>query len=85
MSEVLSSTFFTFILPLLFALSIDSMSLSVVTPKGKSVIFKVTLSSWIILALTLTLPPLIPSLYPEKSAEPPVMKSGSSVKFFPLK
>lgn len=61
-SAVLSSTFLILILPLSFALIIESIRLPVLVPKGISVIKRVLASAFLILALTLILPPLKPSL-----------------------
>ena len=70
--EVLSSTFFTLIFPLSIALTIDSMTLEVVFPKGISRMTNVLLSSFSILARIRTVPPRRPSLYLETSILPPV-------------
>ena len=61
-ADVLSSIFLTFIFPFSFALMIDSIKEPVVVPKGISCMIKVLLSAILILALTLTFPPLNPSL-----------------------
>ena len=81
MAAVLSSTFFTLIFPLSFAVRIVSMSDVVVVPKGISVITNVFLSRFSIFARTRILPPRIPSLYLLKSAIPPVGKSGIRFTF----
>ena len=72
LAEVLSSTFRILIFPLSTAFSIESMTEVVVLPKGISVIESVLLSILLIFALTLTLPPLSPSLYLATSTYPPV-------------
>ena len=59
-SEVLSSIFLILIFPFSLALMIELISVVVVVANGNSVIFRVFLSSIEILALTLTLPPLLP-------------------------
>ena len=82
-SAVLSSIFFTRSFPLSFAFKTLSIKEPVVVPKGISVITKVLSSSFFILALTLILPPLNPSLYWLISAIPPVKKSGSILVFLP--
>jgi hypothetical protein len=64
------------IFPFAFAARIDSISDSVVEPKGSSVIASRYLLRASILARTFTFPPRSPSLYSEKSAMPPVGKSG---------
>ena len=76
--DVLSSTFCTLIFPFSIADSIDDISVEVVLPNGSSVMTSVLLSSFSILARTLTEPPRAPSLYFEASIRPPVWKSGSS-------
>ena len=50
---------------------------------GISEIISVFLSSCLILARTLTLPPLMPLLYLVKSAIPPVLKSGNNSNSLP--
>ena len=62
LDEVLSSIFLIFILPLSFAFKIESINEDVVVVKGSSEIRRVDLSITLILALTLTFPPLFPSL-----------------------
>ena len=62
LEDVLSSIFLIFIFPLSFALIIESIKDVVVVLKGNSEIFKVDLSIILIFALTLTFPPLLPSL-----------------------
>ena len=61
-SEVLSSTFLILIFPFSFAFKIELINEVVVVLKGISVICNVFLSICEILALTLTFPPLFPSL-----------------------
>ena len=73
---VLSTTCFTFIFPFSLAFTIDSIKEVVVVPYGISLITSVFLSIISIFARTLTRPPLKPWLYSEKSAIPPVGKSG---------
>ena len=58
LDEVLSSIFLIFILPLSFAFKIESINEDVVVVKGSSEIRRVDLSITLILALTLTFPPL---------------------------
>ena len=62
LDDVLSSIFLIFIFPLSFALIIESIKDEVVVEYGNSEINKVDLSTILILALTLTLPPRFPSL-----------------------
>ena len=73
---VRSAIFLILIFPLSFALSMDSISLSVVCPYGISVMASVLLSIFSIFALTRMTPPLCPLLYLVQSANPPVGKSG---------
>ena len=61
-AAVLSSIFFILIFPFSLALIILSINEVVVVENGISLITNVFLSSCAILALTLTLPPLFPSL-----------------------
>ena len=61
-SAVLSSIFFILIFPFSFALIMEEIREVVVVEKGISEIIRVLLSSCEILALTLILPPLFPSL-----------------------
>ena len=82
---VLSITFLTLIFPLSLALIILSMSDPVVVPKGISLINNVDLSFSSILERTRILEPFLPSLYIEKSAYPPVGKSGNIFTFLPRK
>ena len=84
-SAVLSSIFLILILPLSVADMIDSIRVVVLVENGSSVITKVLVSSLLIFALTLTFPPLIPSLYLLTSAIPPVIKSGYRSNGFPNK
>ena len=82
LAAVMSSTLRTLILPFSDALSIESikveglLAVPVVLPKGISVMARVLLSRFSILALTRTLPPRAPSLYLLTSMLPPVGKSG---------
>ena len=82
LSDVRSSTLRILILPRSFAFSMLSMkvlgllAVPVVLPYGIWVMASVLLSRFSILALTLTLPPLCPSLYLLTSMLPPVGKSG---------
>src|SRR5690554_3301365 len=59
---VLSSIFRIFIFPLSTAFRIDSIRVEVFFPKGISEMIRVLASTLLILALTLTAPPLNPSL-----------------------
>ena len=59
---VLSSTLRIFILPFSNAFSIEAITAEVVLPKGISVMARVLLSIFSILALTFTAPPRSPSL-----------------------
>src|SRR5690606_4443427 len=61
-AAVLSSILLIFILPLSLAFKIESIKVDVLVPKGISVMAKVYLSNWDILALTRTRPPRMPSL-----------------------
>jgi hypothetical protein len=70
-------------LALALAARIESMRDSVVVPKGSSVTARRYFERVSILARTFTLPPRSPSLYSEKSAMPPVGKSGKMRKRFP--
>ena len=81
---VLSMTFLTLIFPLSLALMILSISDPVVVPKGISLISKVDLSFSSIFERTRIRDPFLPSLYIEKSAYPPVGKSGNKFTFFPF-
>ena len=83
--DVLSSIFLTLIFPLSFAFKIDSIRDDDVVVKGICEITRVFLLSWSILALTLILPPLFPSLYWVTSTTPPVGKSGKISNLLPLK
>jgi len=82
-SAVLSSTRLILILPLAFAARIDSMTDSVVVAYGSSVIARRILLLRSIRARIFTFPPRSPSLYSEKSASPPVGKSGYIRKVLP--
>ena len=84
-AEVLSSIFLIFILFFSVARTIESIKESVVVPNGIWLIINVLLFNFCITALTLTLPPLRPSLYWVKSANPPLGKSGNNSIFFPFK
>ena len=79
----MSSTRRIFNFPFSTALVIDSCSELAVLVNGTSRITSVLLSSFSIFALTLSVPPLAPSLYRETSMLPPVAKSGKILNSSP--
>ena len=83
-AAVLLSIFLIFSCPLSQALTIESIRLSAVVPKGTSVMEIVRWSICFMRALTLKRPPLRPSLYFETSIKPPVGKSGYMQNSSPL-
>ena len=75
-AAVISSIRLIRIFPFSTAFRIFSIRLVVVRPAGNSVMLKVLLSIFSILARLLSTPPRSPSLYLETSIRPPVGKSG---------